>query len=161
MTACKRQNMRDKFPEKLIRVHKHRKVTAIDRHKLFVRSFDCTEVLPCERGRSRKVLGSLEEKHGHCKLKPKILRGRRSCLWNEAVATQNLPVDRIVQIPDGITGSDQSKSKGTGQESIRAFETVRPFALYAVALTVRVRWWANASQFGNSLLIFGSLRFLQ
>src|ERR1039458_1185503 len=77
MAACKRQNIRDKLPEKLIRVHKHRKVTAIDRHKLFVRSFDCTEILPCERGRSRKVLGSLEEKHGHCKLKPKILRGRR------------------------------------------------------------------------------------
>ena len=86
MAACKRQNMRDKFPEKLIRVHKYRKVTAIDRHKLFVRSFDCTEILPRERGRRRKVLGSLEEKHGHCKLKPKILQRRGSCLWNETVA---------------------------------------------------------------------------
>jgi len=44
------------------------------------------------------------------------------------------------QISHGITGSDQSKSKGPGEESICAFETVRPFALYAVAFTVRVRW---------------------
>ena len=161
MAACKRQNMRDKFPEKLIRVHKHRKVTAIDRYKLFVRRFDCTEILPCERGRSRKVLGSLEEKHGDCKLKPEILRRRGPGLWNETVAAQNLPVNRIVQISHGITGSDQSKSKSPWEESICAFETVRPSALYAVALTVRVRWWANAAQFGNSRLISGSLRFLQ
>src|SRR6202041_1279942 len=161
MAARKRQNMRDKFPEKLIRVHKHRKVTAIDLHKLFVRSFDCTQILPCERSRSRKVLVSLEEKHGHCKLKPQILRRRGPCLWDETVAAQNLPVDRIVQISHGVTGSDQSKSKGPGEESISAFETVCPFALYAVALTVRVRWCANAAQFGNSLLISGGLRSLQ
>ncbi len=161
MASCKWQNMRDKFSEKLTRVHKHCKVAAIDRHKLFERSIDCIEILPCERSRSRKVIGPLEEKYGHCKLKPKILRRRGRYLWNETVAAQNLPVDRIVQISHGIAGSDQGKSKGPCEKSIRAFETVRPFALHAVALAVRVRRFANAAQFGNSLLISCSLRFLQ
>jgi len=38
-----------------------------------------------------------------------------------------------------MTGSNQSKAEGAIEESIRAFETVRPFALYATASSEQVR----------------------
>src|ERR1019366_7188428 len=80
---------------------------------------------------------------------------------DEAFSAQNLAIDRIVQISNGITGSDQSKSKGPVEESIRAFETVRPFALYAVALTVRVGRGTNALQLIEGLLVACSPSLLQ
>jgi len=52
-------------------------------------------------------------------------------------------------------------SKGPEEESIRALEAIRPLTLHLVAFTIRVRWWTNAAQFVNSLLISRSLRFLQ
>jgi hypothetical protein len=100
----------DELLQKLIGMHEHGEVPAINRHKLFEWSFDFAEILPCERSRSRKVLGSLKEKHRHLKIKPQILRRRRPYLWNEAFATEILPVARIVHILNGTTGSDQRPS---------------------------------------------------
>jgi hypothetical protein len=146
---ARRAHPRNEFLQKLIGVRKHRKVTAIDGHKLFEWSFDCAEILLCERSRTRKILGSLEEKHGHSKLEPELLRRFGPHLGHEAFSAQILAIERIVQISHGITKTNQSKAKGPAEESIRSFETVRPLALYAVALTVRVRWWANAARFAR------------
>src|SRR3954451_9726944 len=59
--ARKRANTRNKFVQKLIRVHKHGKVSAGDGYKFFVRRLDQCEVFPGKGGRGRKVLGSLKE----------------------------------------------------------------------------------------------------
>ena len=134
MAARKGQNMRDKFPEKLIRVHKHCKVASRNRHKFFSRCLNRFEIFPGKLRRCGEIFRSLEEKHRNCKFESELLHRFGPRLGDEAFSAQNLAIDRIVQISNGITGSDQSKSKAPLEESIRAFETVHPFALYAVAL---------------------------
>src|ERR1019366_9163332 len=161
MAARKGQNMRDKFPEKLIRVHKHCKVATRNRHKFFSWCLNRFEIFPGKLRRCGEIFRSLEEKHRNCKFESELLHRFGPHLGDEAFSAQNLAIDRIVQISNGITGSDQSKSKGPVEESIRAFETVRPFALYAVALTVRVGRRTNALQLIEGLLVACSPSLLQ
>src|ERR1039458_5681669 len=161
MAAGKRQNMRDNFPEKLIRVHKHCKVASRNRDKFFSRCLNRFEIFPGKLRRCGEIFRSLEEKHRNCKFESELLHRFGPRLGDEAFAAQNLAIDRIVQISNEITGSDQSKSKGPVEESIRAFETVRPFALYAVALTVRVGRRTNALQLIEGLLVACSPSLLQ
>jgi hypothetical protein len=62
MAARKRQNMRDKLLEKLIRVHKHCKVAFINRHKFFSRCLNRFEIFPGKLRRCGEIFCPLEEK---------------------------------------------------------------------------------------------------
>src|SRR5580692_1207512 len=96
MAARKRQNVRHKFPEKLVRVHKYCKVSSGNRHEIFSRRLNRIEIFPGKLCRRGEIFCSLEEKHRNRKLEPEILHGCGLGLGDEAVPAQHLAIDSVV-----------------------------------------------------------------
>src|ERR1017187_1555909 len=119
-------------------VHKHSEVASRNRHKLFSGGLNRFEIFSGKLRGCSEVLRSLEEEYRNCKFESELLHRFGPRLGPEVFSAQILAIERIVQISHGITGSDQSKSKGPVEESIGAFETVRPLALHLVPPTVCV-----------------------
>jgi hypothetical protein len=95
--------MRDKFPEKLIRVHKHCKVASRNRHKFFSRCLNRSRYFRASSVGVVKSSVPSKKNIGIANLSPSSFIVSDRVLGNEAFSAQNLAIDRIVQISNGTT----------------------------------------------------------